>query len=181
MGEIYRADRVKLIMGLIYSDEFFTAKAINMMKSEYGEIDCESEEIKFGHTDYYNEEMGDELYRKYISFEELIEPSELPSIKHYTNDLELRFSRPGCKSPVRRTNIDPGYLELSKLILASTKNFSHRIYLNNGIYGEVTLMYREGGFKDLEWTYPDYGSDFAKGFLMEVRRKYVEQLKGLQS
>lgn len=181
MGDITIPDRVKLIMGLIYSDDYFTVKAVNMIKSQYGDIDCESGVTEFVHTDYYYDEMGDELYRKYVSFEDLIDPSELPSIKHFTNDLELRFSGPGCKCPERRTNIDPGYLELSKLILASTKNFSHRIYLSDGIYGEVTLMYREGGFRDLEWTYPDYRSDFTKEFLIKVRCRYVEQLKELES
>ncbi|MCP4631866.1 MAG: DUF4416 family protein, partial [candidate division Zixibacteria bacterium] len=128
-------------------------------------------------TKYYNDEMGEKLFRKFVSFEELIDPSQLPAIKIFSNDIELRFSRPGCDSPKRRVNIDPGYLELSKLILASTKNFSHRIYLNDGIYGEVTLIFRGNEFTYLDWTYPDYKTSFAKTFLMDVRNKYNLQLK----
>jgi hypothetical protein len=182
MGEPRKPDRVKLIAGVIFAeDEMFLEKPLNMMAARYGPIDCRSEVIKFIHTDYYNEEMGDELFRQYVSFEKLIIPGELPGIKHFTNDLELRFSRPGCKGPLRRTNIDPGYLELSKLVLASTKNFSHRIYLGDGIYGEVTLIYRGNRFTDLEWTYPDYKTEFAKSFLIRVREIYAAQLKNCQN
>lgn len=177
MGEIRKVDPVKLIAGIIYSDELFTGKAVNMMVSEYGDIDIETEPVKFDQTDYYTDEMGELLYRKFISFEKLIAPENLSTIKRFTNDIELRFSLPGCEGPKRRVNIDPGYLELSKLVLASTKNFSHRIYLERGIYGEVTMMYRDNRFVALEWTYPDYQTRYAIDFLEEVRSRYNRQLK----
>jgi hypothetical protein len=178
MGEIKHPDKVKLMTGIIYSDEYFMEKSVNIFKNRYGEIDFESEKIRFSYTEYYNDEMGSVLHRKFISFENLIEPSELPSIKAFTNDIELKFSQPGCNGPKRRVNIDPGYLELSKLVLASTKNFAHRIYLDKGIFAETTLLYRNGKFDELEWTYPDYKSSFAKEFFTKVRAAYASQLKG---
>ncbi|MBD3168113.1 MAG: DUF4416 family protein [candidate division Zixibacteria bacterium] len=176
MGEIRKVDPVKLIAGIIYSDELFTGKAVNMMVSEYGDIDIETEPVKFDQTDYYADEMGGELYRKFISFEKLIAPNSLSAVKRFTNDIELRFALPGCEGPKRRINIDPGYLELSKLVLASTKNFSHRVYLGNGIYGEVTMIYRGNRFNYLEWTYPDYQTDYARIFLEKARAQYNLQL-----
>ncbi|MCP4631645.1 MAG: DUF4416 family protein, partial [candidate division Zixibacteria bacterium] len=94
MGEITKPDKVKLIAGLIYSDELLMSKSVNMMKSQYGELDIESEPVPFDNTKYYNDEMGEKLFRKFVSFEELIDPSQLPAIKIFSNDIELRFSRP---------------------------------------------------------------------------------------
>jgi hypothetical protein len=117
--------------------------------------------------------MGAPLYRRMIAFKELIEQDALADIKHQTDDLEGRFSRDGR----RRVNIDPGYLLRERFVLATGKNFSHRIYLRRGIYADLTLMYHKGGWQTLPWTYPDYAEPQMQAFLIKVRRKYVLDLK----
>lgn len=143
------------------------------LKGLFGPVDMESPLIPFSFTDYYLSELGPDLKRKLLSFDRLIYPGSLARIKKLTNDLEKRFQREAGK---RGINIDPGYLEPGKLVLATTKNQQHRIYLGEGIYGEVTLRFRKGRFEPWEWTYPDYRSGVYFGFLTEVRKLYLRQL-----
>jgi hypothetical protein len=140
---------------------------------EFGAVDFESAPRPFDRTDYYEKEMGSGLSRVWISFRRLVHPEELANAKAVTNRLEMRFSGPGGK---RTVNLDPGLLDESKLILASTKNHAHRIYLSHGIYAEVTMVYRDGAWRDLPWTYPDYRDnrhvfDEIRGILRGQRRE----------
>lgn len=167
---------VKLIAGIIYRKEELFVRVKDELAGEYGEIDFESACLLFHYTRYYQEEMGENLKRKFISFKKLINPEKLVSIKLFTNKLEKKFLFPG--SLKRQINIDPGYLTLSKLILATTKNFSHRIYLGDGIYAEVTLRYlKDKGFQPWEWTYPDYKSKEYLQIFNQLRCYYQKQLK----
>jgi len=143
---------VKLIVGFIFKEEAHFNKAKPALLRYFGSVDFESQSIPFNYTDYYREEFGEPLKRKFISFRKLISPDKLCDIKALSNKIEDRLSLKGR----RMVNIDPGYLDLSRLILATTKDFAHRIYLNRGIYAEVTLFYKDKTFHAWPWTYPDY-------------------------
>lgn len=152
MGNISRQGRVKVVVGLISNDPSLIKGATSALSRKLGEVDLESEVSPFLYTDYYKEEMGTGLMRKFLCFKKTRDPKDLHRLKIATNDLEVSFSHLGR----RRINIDPGYITLSKLVLFTTKNYTHRIYLRDGIYGEVTLFYRDGTYRPWEWTYPDY-------------------------
>ncbi|MEW6101785.1 MAG: DUF4416 family protein [Candidatus Omnitrophota bacterium] len=164
---------VKLIAGIIFKDDskFFLAKKILVKK--FGGIDFESREMPFAHTDYYEDEFGPGLKRIFISFKKTIKAQDLASIKVFTNKGENKLSKAGK----RTVNIDPGYIDLSKLVLASTKDYKHRIYLNKGIYAEITLYYQDNSFKPWEWTYPDYKSEEHIVIFNQIRQAYAEQIK----
>ncbi|MBD3380854.1 MAG: DUF4416 family protein [candidate division Zixibacteria bacterium] len=168
---------VKLICGLIYHEIDILREVTEVMIENFGSIDNESDVFDFDHTDYYQDEMGDKLTRKFVSFEKLIQPDRLAEMKTRANQIETQFARKNNGSRGRCVNIDPGYIELSKLVLASTKNFSHRIYLDRGIYGEVTLIRKGDSFIELPWTYPDYLNPVTLEFLENVRNTYKTQLR----
>ena len=172
MGRIVRNQPVKLICGLLFKDEAWADKAITILRRYFGEVDFQSESVPFTQTAYYEKELGPCLFRKFLAFRRLIEPSSLADIKLITNRIENRLSRKGK----RTVNLDPGYLELAKLILASTKNYSHRIYLGKGIYAELTLMYRGNKFFPLEWTYPDYRTEWSLRVMQDIRQVYYMHL-----
>ncbi len=139
----------------------------------FGPVDMESPPSPFSFTDYYLSELGPDLKRKFLSFGHFIHPKRLAEIKSLANELERRFQ---CQEGKRGINIDPGYLEAGKLVLATTKNQQHRICLGKGIYAEVTLRFRRGRFEPWEWTYPDYRSRAYIDFFTKARKLYLEQL-----
>ena len=120
--------------------------------------------------------MGRGLKRRFYSFSESIKPDRLVDIKLLTNEIEDRFSR-SADFPSRRINLDPGYISPAKLVLASTKNYSHRIYLAKGIYAEVTLYFEKGTFHSFPWTYPDYKSKEYLEIFNKIRGGYLKILK----
>jgi hypothetical protein len=152
MGAVQRITPVKLIVGLISKDEALFYKVADVLQKQFGAIDYKSNVYDFDYTDYYKKELGENLKRIFFSFKKLVMPDTINVIKLYTNRIEKTLGSPG----LRKVNIDPGYLDLAKLVLATTKDFSHRIYLGKGIYAEVTLIYKNGCFQPLDWTYPDY-------------------------
>lgn len=162
---------VKLICGALYQGTFDLDRLDKKLTSRFGPIDLKSESFAFDFTDYYENEMGRNLIKQFYSFEKLIMPDLLADIKNITISIEADFSVNGK----RIVNLDPGYLEESKLVLASTKNFSHRIYLRDGIWAEVTLSYAKGEFVSHPWTYPDHSQPLAIDFFKEVRQKYRRQ------
>jgi hypothetical protein len=173
MGTIKKHFPVKLVIGLIFKDNKIYVKAKSLLERKFGPIDFESQTLDFSHTDYYEKEFGKGLKRAFVSFKKLISPDQLPAVKTITNHFEARLSR----NTLRRINIDPGYLELSKFVLATTKDYKHRIYLRTGIYAEITLFYRRGSFCPWEWTYPDYRTDAYIKIFNKIRQIYVEQIK----
>ncbi len=173
MGKIKKHLPVKVFSGLIYKDEELIVKVENRLKEKFGEIDFCSGPFPFDFTDYYTNEMGKPLKRKFISFLEIVVPEKLWEWKIFTNKVEEKFS----KYEKRRVNIDPGYIDLSKVILFSTKDFYHRIYLGNGIYAEVTMYYSKGKFQFFNWTYPDYKTENYINFFENVRKIYSKQIK----
>lgn len=152
MGKICKQESVKLIIGLIGKENLFSKVKAKLL-TKFGMIDFSSTILAFTSTDYYNREMGSDLKRQFLSFKRLISPDMLPDIKNYTNTLESNFYS-GNKR--RLVNIDPGYLSIAKLVLATTKDHQHRIYLGKGIFAEVTLRYKGKTFCSWDWTYPDY-------------------------
>jgi len=120
--------------------------------------------------------MGDIIDRVFFSFERLIEADRLPEIKRQTNQLEEELA-PLLQSVKRPVNLDPGYIEQAKVILASTKNFYHRIYLGRGIFGEVTMHFKNNTFQFFPWTYPDYQSKDYQEFFLKLRHIYRSQLR----
>ena len=173
MGTIGTANRVKLFCGIISADEEITKQALEKLEEKFGKTDIRSEIVPFDFTSYYNLEMGENLKRFWVSFDALIFAGELADIKVFTNSVEDSFAI----NNKRRINVDPGYMNPANVILASAKDFSHRIYLSKGIYGEITLIYKKEDFIKLPWTYPDYTSPAAKKFLLEARTKLTAQLK----
>ncbi|HEQ98496.1 MAG TPA: DUF4416 family protein [candidate division Zixibacteria bacterium] len=160
---------VKLFCGLIYRDLDLLRDATRTLSKAFGPLDHESDVYDFDHTEYYESEMGTHLVRKFISFEQLVDPLKLPNIKAKTNEIEKKFADKEEDQFKRNINIDPGYMELSKIVLASTKNYSHRIYLGKGIFAEVSLIRKENKFKFLPWTYPDYAHPLALAFFEDMR------------
>ncbi|MGA2090754.1 MAG: DUF4416 family protein [Endomicrobiales bacterium] len=166
MGAIYVEKPVKLFAGIIAANDELIQQAKKQLEQRWGTIDNESAVIAFTFTDYYAREMGEDLLRCWVSFSVLRSPSELAAIKIISNDLEQSM----CSDGKRQVNIDPGYVTPAKIVLASTKDYSHRIYLSAGIYAEITMMFQKGDYVALPWTYPDYQSEEALRFFRRIRK-----------
>ena len=160
---------VKLICGMISGEvELFDAAA-EAMAASLGPVEAISEVMDFDFTHYYDVQMGSPLYRRFVSFVGPHSPEVLASAKVRTNAIEAKFAGARGPDPARPINLDVGYVESPKLVLASMKNFSHRVYLRDGVYAEVTLMFRKGLWEPLPWTFPDFRSGRYDTFLTNVR------------
>ncbi|MDD2679677.1 MAG: DUF4416 family protein [Candidatus Omnitrophica bacterium] len=173
MGKITPARPVKLITGFIFKDKKAFVKARGILIKHFGNIDFESRMMPFTLTDYYREEFGSGLKRVFISFRKLIQPQQIAAVKILTNKIEKRLT---CANK-RTVNLDPGYLDTAKLVLASTKDYVHRIYLGKGIYAEITLFYQAKTFSPWQWTYPDYRTGDYIGIFNHIREIYTGQVK----
>ena len=162
----------KLVIGVFLKDKSVFEEIAEKLTLAYGDVDILSGWFDFNYTSYYEAEMGTPLFRRMIVFKKLIHQRALPEIKLLTNAIETETKG----NNGRRVNIDPGYMTPERFVLATGKNFSHRIYLDKGIYADLTLMYQKGVFISLPWTYPDYGDDSLKAFLLRVRKKYMLDL-----
>jgi hypothetical protein len=162
----------KLVIGLLMKDKGLFEPLAVELTSTYGCADMISPWMSFDYTAYYRSELGSPLYRRLLTFETLIEQQELAAIKLTTNKLERAYAR----DLRRRVNIDPGYLLYERFVLASGKNFSHRIYIGQHIYADLTLIFRKGAFETLPWTYPDYADQPIRSFLERARKKYAVDL-----
>lgn len=169
MGQAKNPLPGKLIVSALYSNMEKMVEAISQIEKKYGRAECETDEMEFSHTDYYGDEMGENLKRKFFSFAGAVDRSELADIKIWTNRLEEKYAQKSGDCYCRTVNLDPGILTPANLTLASTKDFSHRIYLRDGIFAEVTLIYTNKKFMALPWTYPDYNGASVTEFLTRVR------------
>lgn len=163
----------KLFVSVISALPELLATALSWLADRYGGLDFVSPVLPFNYTDYYCAEMGQPLIRRFASFVDLISPDELVLIKLETNRQERRLSEGGQ----RKVNIDPGYLLPERLVLASGKDSAHRLYLGQGIYGDLTLMFQSRDYRPLPWTYPDYAETRVRGWLRALRQKYLVQLR----
>ncbi len=173
MGVIGTPKKTKLFCGIISSNAEIEQKTLTALEKKFGEIDLTSAAMPFDFSDYYNPEMGNNLNRFWISFKKLITAADIAGIKNFTNSTEDSFA----VNNKRRINIDPGYITPANVILATTKDYSHRIYLSDGIYGEVTAIYKKAEVVKLPWSYPDYFSNPATEFLLKVRKDLMKQLR----
>jgi hypothetical protein len=173
MGLIRQREPVKLVASLLSCHLDLLPEVRKALGLAVGKIDYVSPLLPFNQTSYYEREMGSCLQREIVTFEALRDAGDLSTVKRLTNELEPRWAEGGR----RRVNIDPGYITLGKFVLATTKDQSHRIYIGQGIFAEVTLRYRNKSFEPWEWTYPDYGSGPYITLLNELRRQYQQQLK----
>lgn len=176
MSQPQRPKPAKLVLGLFLHERALWPKVAAQLKAAFGAIDMISPWFVFDYTDYYASEMGSPLHRRLMAFNTLIEQEALANIKCRTNALELSYAVQGR----RRVNLDPGYLLLERFVLASGKNFTHRIYIGQGIYADLTLLFQKGAFRTLPWTYPDYAAQDMRWFLTQVRRKYAADLVAWQ-
>ncbi|MCF8128955.1 MAG: DUF4416 family protein [Deltaproteobacteria bacterium] len=167
------SEKVKLIMSLFSPEKALIESVMESLVRQYGEADWISPEMFFDRTRYYEKEMGWPLHRRFLSFKKLIPPEMLVEVKLGTNDLETAF----LKGQKRRINIDPGYISLERLVLATGKNYIHRIYLGKGIYADLTLVFKRGGFVPLEWTYPDYADPKMIDDFNTIRSRYLDRLR----
>lgn len=171
MGAVYDFEEEKLIIGVIYHDPDVLEQAMAILTDEFGETDGMCEEFSFSEdfSTYYDNELGGEGLRRIYSFKNTVDPSRQAQIKQRTNEIELQFSRDGN----RLINLDPGFINHGRLMLATTKNAGFRIPLSNGIYTELTLFYARGEWHKFPWSYRDYQSKRVQDFLTEVRHKYL--------
>jgi hypothetical protein len=171
MGRIKLPEPVKLIVAMLSCQELSLDSAAARLAAVHGAVDYASPLLPFDVSSYYAAEMGPGLRRRFIAFSRLIQPDELPVIKLAAIALEAEFA----VDDRRTVNLDPGYLCAGKLVLATTKNQQHRLYLGQGIYGEVALRFRAGAWQPWEWTYPDYRSPEYAQVFAEIRRLFMRQ------
>lgn len=167
----------KLVIGFFLKEKGLGIRVVKTLTDKYGAVDMASPWLPFNFTTYYYDEMGTPLFRRLVAFKQLIHQASLADIKLFTNNLENEHSIDGK----RVVNIDPGYLLHERFVLATGKNFSHRIHIGKGIYADLTLIYTKGGFEPLPWTYPDYASENIMTFLKQVRKKYMVDLSFIKS
>lgn len=164
----------KLVIRFLFSDFGARLRALGDLASNFGPMDFLSMPGDFPYTSYYDDEMGRGLRRQTAAFFNLVSQSTLPDIKLLTNEIEARLLQNGK----RQVNIDPGLLSMERLVLATGKNFIHRVYLREGIYADLTLIYKAGAYRPLPWTYPDYREPEFLHYLEAMRKKLRFQQDG---
>jgi hypothetical protein len=177
MGAPGEPTPAKYFAGLLSPEPVLLAEVESDLMAFLGAVDARSEILPWSVSRYYEREMGTGLWRRFVSFAPLSSPGRLATIKLQTQQVEERFRGATETRRGRRINVDPGYLEQDKVVLGSTKNAAHRIYLQLGIYGETTLVYQRGGYQACRQTYPDFLWPETVAFLARVRTAYLEQLR----
>jgi hypothetical protein len=173
MGQIGAFAPWKLVLGILFSGAVQPPSLRDRLEAEFGPTDYESPVLPFAFTDYYKSEMGDAISRRFISFRKPVPPETLADIKILTNSIEEDY----LSASGRQVNLDPGLLSLSRFILATTKDNSHRIPLRKGIYAELTLRFVKKDFQTLPWTYPDYATREYRDIFKKIRSVFKDTLK----
>lgn len=166
---------VNMIIGVLCGQAEVTHKAISVMQESFGAIDYKSETFPFTVTDYYSQEMGYCLKRLFVSFDELIDPSQIVQIKKETTAIEDSYRINGN----RIINLDPGYMDYHKIVLASYKFGGYKIYLGQNVYGDMTLFYSKGRFIPFEWSFPDFKEGIYNKLFLNIRINYKKKLKAI--
>ncbi len=156
---------IKLFVGILFSTKQHLQEILDALVQDFGEIDFQSSYFSFDHTTFYQQEMGSELNKCFVSFAKLWSPDTIYDAKCKTQVLEQRWMKEGN----RRVNLDPGYVALHQVVLLTTKNYAHRIPLQQGIYAELTYIWRQGKFDALPWTYPDFQFGYYMDTLKTIR------------
>ena len=174
MGTATPPSKVRLFIAFLYNESAPIEEILRRLDDRFGDRQFSYGPVPFTWTDYYRSEMGVSLKKLYFNYRDGITRDMLPAIKIFTNNVE-QSSADGRGN--RRVNIDPGYVARDKAVLATTKDFYHRLYLADGIFGEVTLHYRKGKFRYFSWTYPDFRDPGVMQFLERVRSPLVKELR----
>lgn len=174
MSERLPPEPVKFFIAVLGRDEELIKQALTELCAVYGAVDLTSPTYEFTHTSYYAEEMGAGLNRYFFAFEKLGEPQELAPFKLLAAQIEEKLGVAGK----RTINLDPGFLDYNKIVLASFKNGGQKIYLRDGVFADMVLMYTKGHFQAFAWTFPDFGTGRYEKFLLELRRRYKAQRLG---
>ena len=169
------AEPIALICAVMADAETTLTETKDALVSSIGPIRRESPVYPFDYSTYYEPEMGADLVKQLICFEDLVDPAILPQIKHQIMDLERKLGRREAEKILRRANIDPGLVSIESLILATTKYSGHRICIAPGLYAEITLLYQKGSYAPQQWTYADYRSEEVQHFLLEIRSYLMQQ------
>jgi len=177
MWKLKDPNPAKLIVGILAADEQCLHAAIEALTHKFGTLGLVSDVWPFDKTDYYKDQTGEHILRQFVSIEKLIDPGKLAKFKHTTNKLEKKLAAKLALPLPRPANLDPGLIEPSKLILVTTKNYSHRIYIGKKMFAEVTLIFDKGRWRPFEYTYPDYRQQCYFDFFSKVRTRLLEQLK----
>ncbi len=177
MWNLKEPNLVKLIVGILAANHQCLHAAADALTDKFGKVDFTSEVWPFEQTDYYRDQTGPRILRQFVSVKRLIDPGKLAKVKHQTNKLEQKLAKTLALPLPRPVNLDPGIIEPSKLVLATTKNYSHRIYIGKNMYAEVTLIFDKGRWRPQAYTYPDYKQQCYFDFFEIVRTRLLEQLK----
>lgn len=169
MGTIHQPDPVLLIIAAFSRHEAALDWGRRRASETFGPIALESPRFLFDATDYYEPTMGPSIQKCFWAFERPIDPAVLPDIKWQTNSWEAEYAEEGGHAEPRPLNLDPGYLTPAKLVLASTKDHAHRLYLARGIFAEVTLYYKDRRWQHRDWTFADYRRADYQHFFMDCR------------
>lgn len=170
------ASSVKLIAGILYRDESFLREALHALEDSFSPSDYRGGAVPFEGTSYYEEEMGSGLIRTILSFEKLVDPTVLIEAKINSREVEAALRFEGR----RRVNIDMGYLDLHKLVLASFKERGNKVYLGKGVWADMTVFFRKGGVETLPWSFPDFKAGLYDRDLLKIRTLYRQQLRRLR-
>lgn len=181
MGAITSPLPVKPIIAVLTAEPPLLSSVYQVLSHHLGPLDWTSALLPFSSTTYYAAEMGENLQRQFLSFKRLMDAGELAAMKRFTNEVEQAFAPTidGNGTQHRRVNLDAGYVCSAKLVLASTKDHAHRIYLRDGIYAEITLRFHRKTFRPWDWTYPDYRSQAYIEIFNHIRTIYREQLNSI--
>lgn len=172
MGACKFPVKVKLVIGLLGADPEILIRARTLLRGRFGAEEEAMAPIPFTWTRYYSDELGEAPWRVFVSYEDLIDREALVDIKHFTNGLEQDLAENG----VRKVNLDPGYMTLGQLFLATTKDQRHRVYIRDGIFVEPTLYFQDGDFFPFDWTYRDYRSEEYRVYFLAARSKFAYQM-----
>jgi hypothetical protein len=164
---------VMLLSGILYVRDKHLDRALRLLEARFGPVNYRSEAFAFTVTDYYVKEMGGPIQRIFVSFERLVDPSALPEIKLETMALESSTALPAGRS----VNLDPGYMDFNKVVLASVKYNGQKIYLGRGIYADPTLYYEKGKFRSYPWSFPDFRERAYEAVFLKIRERYKAALK----
>ncbi len=178
MGDPAIPRPVMLFVGML-SGEISLLDALQArLQDVFGPLLHRSDDLPWAYTDYYTEELGQTIVRRFLFFRNRIRPDEIASIKRTTNEMERSCIRVQADRKLRRINLDPGYLDPARVVLATTKDYSHRVYLGGGIFAEVTLTYVRGSYRPQPHTYPDYRAPQTLDMFNQVRSGIVGSLDG---
>lgn len=175
MTENHPVEPVKLLVAVLCSGLEALEKGLEGLRACRGEIDYQGAAHPFNLTDYYQEEMGEALSRTILSFDLPVSPVELVNLKHECLELEEALAD---EAGQRTANLDAGYLDHGKLVLASLKPAGQKLYVERGVYADLVARYGGGRYRPFEWTFPDFATGIYDEDLATIRQRYLEQLRG---